>query len=296
MKFRFNKINEASDRKFRPGIQTRKEYKIDTDSLNTPIKTRLEDKQREKVKQKQEYLDEKDIEFYQEYKDNFKYIKDLNYNNTGMSFKIFNLLSGPGERIFKIIKNTIPEFDHIFSNTKVYNDNDTILQLKFKFEINSFNAVTNPKISFEEFKTIVNDDYVEIKKILNKVENIVDSVLNTHFDTEALKTKISNSIKLYNEKKEITNESTDIESKLASKKNGKEAYKEYLKLQEEIRNYTGKFLDLLGADNNISKVLLKTQMDLGTALSTELETIQDKPKTTNNAPNTITPPVVNAQK
>lgn len=289
MKFRFNKINEASDRKFRPGIQSRKEYKINTDPLNKSMKTRLEDKQLEEYKQKHNYLDQKNAELYQYCKNTLKYIEDLNYNNNGISFKIFDLLRGPGERIFKIIKNTISTFDFTLSGAKVY-ENTMVLQLKFKFKIMALNAETDKKISFEEFKTIVQNDYIEIKKILNKVENIVNSVLNTHFDTEALKTRLSNSIKLYNEKKTTTDkqklvtESANIESKLALKKNGKEAYKEYLKLQEEIRDYSGKFLDLLGVDNNISKVLLKTQIDLGTALSAEFAS---EPKKTNQ-PSTTT--------
>ncbi len=269
----FRKINEGSERKFRPGPKMRQQYKINTDPLTKDRFDRTADRFAKLDSLKKIYFENAFAKVAENFDDDVQYddiaspifyMIDANIRNLSLIDSLITQLS----------KDSLDVYTSYNSKGDEY-----IIQLINKFYIK---LLINPNLSLEEFKKITDEYANEILNTIKKVNGIITSNAKLHFNTEAFKERLNKSIGL-------VKESNDIESKIASKKNGKEAYKEYLELQEVFRNYAGKFLDLLGVDNGISKILLKTQIDLGTAFTSEfsdIPSIKDKPEV---PPTQVTP-------
>jgi hypothetical protein len=248
----FKKINEGTDRKFRPGPKMRTQYKINTDPLARDKFDRNHDRFAKLDSLKKIYFQNAFAKVAESFDDNIKYDDinspiiykvDINIKNLSLIHSLINNLSNKS-RVYI---------------TTGFDDEEYVIALFDKYMVRT---ISNPTISLEEFKKITDEYANEILNTIKKINSIITSNAKIHFNTEAFKERLNKSIGL-------VKESNDIESKIASKKNGKEAYKEYLELQEVFRNYAGKFLDLLGVDNSVSKILLKTQIDLGTAFTSE---------------------------
>lgn len=276
---KFRNINEGSDRKFRPGPKTRAEYQNIEDPLEKEMTSRyrdrydkIRDNQRRLINSKKAYFDSKIEYLKDEKKYNIFYTSDsyhgVKYTIVASNLKNFKKING-------IIYN-LPEVYTTFIDTR----NPMLYVIEINHNFNYNKLLQDKTISLEEFQSNV-DTFIEyLIQTIKKINSIIDSNEKVKFNTESFKERLNNSIKL-------VSESNNIESKVASKKNGKEAYKEYLELQEVFRNYAGKFLDLLGVDNSVTKILLKTQIDLGTAFTSEFnDTEEKKPET----PNTNPPP------
>ena len=213
---KFRNINEGSDRKFRPGPKTRAEYQNIEDPLEKEMTSRyrdrydkIRDNQRRLINSKKAYFDNK-----------MKYLKDE---------KMFDILyendsiveySSTTPKNYKRINNIIYNLPEIYTTfTASKNQNLYIIEIKHNFKYEKL--LGNKDISLEDFKSKV-DTFIEyLIQTIKKINNIIDSNEKVKFNTESFKERLNSSIKL-------VSESNNIESKVASKKNGKEAYKEYL--------------------------------------------------------------------
>lgn len=271
---KFRNINEGSDRKFRPGPKTRAAYRFDP-RYQDPLTKDLDDRNLDRVKRLDRLKNQYFENTFAKVAESFD--GDVEYHGI-MSLITYKVDKALYSKLANSLIISMSTQDDLQISTGMDPDDDLyIIDMIDRFYSK---ALTNSDISLREFKKFTDEYANKILNTIKKITGIINSNAKVKFNTESFKERLNSSIKL-------VSESNNIESKVASKKNGKEAYKEYLELQEVFRNYAGKFLDLLGVDNSVTKILLKTQIDLGTAFTSEFnDTEEKKPET----PNTNPPP------
>ena len=271
---KFRNINEGSDRKFRPGPKTRAEYRFDS-RYQDPLTKDVDDRNLDRVKRLDRLKNQYFENTFAKVAESFD--SDVEYHDI-MSLITYKVDKALYSKLVNSLIISMSTQDDLQISTGMDPDDDLyIIDMIDRFYSKT---LANPNLSLTEFKKFTDEYANKILNTIKKITGIINSNAKIHFNTESFKERLNNSIKL-------VSESNNIESKVASKKNGKEAYKEYLELQEVFRNYAGKFLDLLGVDNSVTKILLKTQIDLGTAFTSEFnDTEEKKPE----IPNTNPPP------